>query len=330
MCRSHKLAVPIMPAMSLVLTDLFVLPAFGALYLCYRLRGRRGWVDLLPLPTLVLVAIAAYFVWYVHRPQPVPVRQELASGIIYARESRTEPRPIVIHHVEIDLATPGLEFLVTPVHPTGSFDLPARTTSRFASEFDVQVAINASFFYPFRADGPFEFYPHAGDPVNAIGSCVSAGRWYSTPEPAYTLLAITRDNHVAIGDSSLYVWNAISGHPLLLKDGEIATLEDVPADPRTAVAVDRTCRRMYWLVVDGRQPGYSEGVTFHELAELCGEVGGWNALALDGGGSSTLVVRESGHQPRVLNCPIHGKHPPGVERPVANHLGVRVRPAPPR
>jgi hypothetical protein len=310
-------------------TDLFVLPAVAALYLCYRVRRRRIAIDLLPLPTLLLVLFAGYWLWYVHRPQPEPTREELAPGVTYVREARNEPRPLVVHRVEIDLTTPGLEFLVTPVQPTGDFDLPARTTSRFAREFDVEAAINASYFFPFRADSPFRYYPHAGDAVNAIGSCTSRGRWYSTPEPGYTLFAITPENRVAIGDRTVYVWNAVSGWPMLLKDGEIADVPDKPPDPRTAVGVDRAGRRMFWLVIDGRQPRYSEGVTFRELAELFREFGAWDAVALDGGGSSTLVAKPVNGSPRVLNCPIHGKHPPGVERPVANHIGVRVR-TPPR
>lgn len=309
----------------MVLTDLFVLPALLALYLCYRLRRRRGWVDLLPLPALVFVAFAAYWVWYAHRPQPGPLRRELTPGISYVRESRTDPRPVVIHRVEIDLTTPGLEFLVTPVQRTGDYDFPARRTTQFAREFDVRVAINAGYFYPFRAENPFDYYPHVGDPVNVTGSSVSEGQWYSTPEHGYTLFAITPKNRAVIGDLSVHVWNGVSGRPVLLKDGQPAAVPAKPPEPRTAVAVDRSGRWLYWLVVDGRQPGYSEGLTFGELAELCRECGGWDALALDGGGSSTLVEREPGREPRLLNCPIHRRHPPGVERPVANHLGVRVR-----
>jgi hypothetical protein len=310
--------------MSLALTDLFVLLALGALYVCYRLRRRRVVADLLPLPTLLLVLFAGYWVWYIHRPQPTPAREELAPGIIYVREARSEPRPLVIHRVEIDLSTSGLDFLVTPARPTGDFDLPARTTTRFARDFDMRVAINASYFYPFRADSPFDYYPHAGDPVNAIGSCTSEGRWYSTPKSGYTNFAITRDNRVAMDDRSVHVWNSVSGRPVLLKNGEVPTVPESPADPRTAVGVDRTGRWMFWVVIDGRQPRYSEGVTYRELAELCRNFRAWNAVALDGGGSSTLVVKRPGESPKVLNCPIHGKHPPGVERPVANHLGVRI------
>ena len=143
------------------------------------------------------------------------------------------------------------------------------------------------------------------------------------------MLSITADNRVTIGEPTGWVWSAVSGKPVLLREGRIAdSLPDSPQDPRTAVAIDRTGRRMFWLMIDGRQPKYSEGVTFAELAEICREVGGWDALALDGGGSSTLVARDANGEPTVLNCPIHGKHPPGVERPVANHLGMRIRPLP--
>jgi hypothetical protein len=311
----------------LVLTDLFVLPALAAVWLCFRLRRRRVVADLLPLPTILLTLFAAYWVWYAHRPRPSPLTEELAPGVAYVRESRTSPRPLAIHRVEIDLTTPGLEFVVTPVQQTGDYDLAARRTTRFAREFDVQVAINASYFYPFRSDGPFDSYPHAGDPVNVIGSAVSAGRWYSTPKAGYTLFAITGENHVALQPEKVFVWNAVSGRPRLLKDGQVPDDldEDSGPNPRTAVGVDRTGKRMFWLVIDGRQPRYSEGVTFHELAELLKEFGAWDAVALDGGGSSTLVTRSSNGNVKIRNCPIHGRHPPGVERPVANHLGVRVR-----
>jgi exopolysaccharide biosynthesis protein len=76
------------------------------------------------------------------------------------------------------------------------------------------------------------------------------------------------------------------------------------------------------IVVDGRQPNYSEGVTLPELTQIVIEHGGDAALNLDGGGSSTLVVEGPKGEPAVLNSPVHGRIPPGRERPVANHLGV--------
>jgi len=63
-------------------------------------------------------------------------------------------------------------------------------------------------------------------------------------------------------------------------------------------------------------------MTLAELAHVILEHGGYDALNLDGGGSSALVVEGADGRPRLLNSPIHGRVPPGRERPVANHLGV--------
>ena len=79
------------------------------------------------------------------------------------------------------------------------------------------------------------------------------------------------------------------------------------------------------FVIDGRQPNFSEGVTLEELAAIIRAHGGWTALHLDGGGSSTLAREDADGRPSVVNAPIHGRHPPGRERPVANHLGVFAR-----
>ena len=81
---------------------------------------------------------------------------------------------------------------------------------------------------------------------------------------------------------------------------------------------------MWLIVVDGRQPGYSEGVTMSELADVAIGLGAEAALNLDGGGSTALVAVENGRV-HVLNSPIH-KRTPGRERPVANPLGVYAPP----
>jgi hypothetical protein len=60
--------------------------------------------------------------------------------------------------------------------------------------------------------------------------------------------------------------------------------------PRTLIGVDR--RGLIWLVaVDGRQPGYSLGMTFAELMTLVDRLELRDALNLDGGGSTTMIVK---------------------------------------
>jgi exopolysaccharide biosynthesis protein len=81
---------------------------------------------------------------------------------------------------------------------------------------------------------------------------------------------------------------------------------------------------VYLVVVDGRQPFYSQGATFQELAELLKDLGAHFAMALDGGGSSALVIAGENGEAVVLNSPIDS-YIPGRERPVANHFGVQIR-----
>ncbi|MDX1437187.1 MAG: phosphodiester glycosidase family protein, partial [Anaerolineales bacterium] len=82
------------------------------------------------------------------------------------------------------------------------------------------------------------------------------------------------------------------GFPVLLRDGEIPTLTDPSGairNPRTAVALDDDY--IYFVVVDGRNPGVSVGMTYVELAAFIRDVLGadW-AINQDGGGSSTMVI----------------------------------------
>ena len=77
--------------------------------------------------------------------------------------------------------------------------------------------------------------------------------------------------------------------------------------PRTAVGV-RADGRVVLVAVDGRQPEKSVGMTIAELTALLRELGAVEALNMDGGGSTTMVVRD-----RVVNNPsdLAGERPVG-------------------
>jgi len=283
------------------------------------------------LVAALLLAAGGYRYWYFHRPLPSPVRRVLFDGVTHEREIRASPRPAILHVVTINLDAPGIGLLVTPGEPANGRQLRARTTSQFLQEFRVQVAINGSFFHPWHANGPLWYYPHVGDPVDVLGLTVSKGQPYSPANPAHPTLYLTQDNRAAIGHPLAQTWNALSGGPVLVEAGEVR--HTAPGfgvgepNPRTAVALDRSGRRLMLFVVDGRQPNYSEGVTLDELAQIVLEHGGHTALNLDGGGSTTLAIEGPNGEPFVLNSPIHGRIPPGRERPIANHLGIFARPA---
>ena len=77
--------------------------------------------------------------------------------------------------------------------------------------------------------------------------------------------------------------------------------------------------------MDGRQPFYSAGATYQDLAELLKDFDAYFAMALDGGGSSALVIKDEFGNIQTLNSPIDN-YIPGRERPVSNHFGVFVEP----
>ena len=91
--------------------------------------------------------------------------------------------------------------------------------------------------------------------------------------------------------------------------------------PRTALGINKFGRWLTLMVVDGRQPGYSEGMTFPELADAMISAGAFTAVNMDGGSSSTMVIRGINGEPILINRPID-LNIPGKESPVANHLGI--------
>ncbi len=102
----------------------------------------------------------------------------------------------------------------------------------------------------------------------------------------------------------------VGGFPLLVRDSVIATVVDSAGavsfrglNPRTAVGYAAEGRRLLFAVIDGRQPGYSIGMTVRQTAELMLALGACGALNLDGGGSSAMVTRAVGQKPRVVNHP---------------------------
>ncbi len=314
------------------ITGIFLISAMLAVAAGWRLRqfqrlGRRLALCLWGLATVCSLC-GGYSYWYHHRRHPDAISQQaLFPGVTYTREIYALPRPNVVHIVNIDLDAPGIRLTVTPGNPDNGRQLQARTTSQFIEEFDTQVAINAGFFHPFYAKGPLWYYPHVGDPVDVYGLSMFEGEVYSPAKSGYQSLYISQDGAVSIGHPIGKPYYAVSGFSIFVKAGTIehnftGQYYEMHPSPRTAVALDKSGRYCMLFLVDGRQPNYSEGLSLPELAEIIIRYNGYTALNLDGGGSTTLAIEGADGKPHVLNSPIHGRVPPGRERPVANHLGV--------
>ena len=275
--------------------------------------------------TYLLLFSIFYCIWYCHRLLPAPIQKEIFQGISYSRIIQLKPRHLVIHIVNIDLDVKGIKFFVTPENKTKGYSLAAQTTSKFLKKYGTQVAINASGFHPWYANGPLFYYPHRGDPVDPLGIIISNGNAYSLGDPNEKTIYFSKDNKVSIDKPLPDAFNAISGFSVLLRDGNTIG-EGVGwqynIEPRSSIGIDKSGRLLSLFVIDGRQPNYSKGVSLKELSQIMLKNGCYNALNLDGGGSSTLVCEGVDGNPEILNSPIHGRVPPGRERPIATHLGI--------
>lgn len=117
---------------------------------------------------------------------------------------------------------------------------------------------------------------------------------------------------------------AITGNVFLIRDGKIKAQDDRDLHPRTTLGITEDRTGLFLLVVDGRV-SFSRGYTMVESARLMQELGAYEAINLDGGGSSTMVARKTNGKVRVLNTPSDGK-----PRDVPNGLEVFYEPpAPP-
>src|SRR5215216_960108 len=294
-----------------------------------RMKSRRLARNIAGILLLLGLCIGGYALYDRGRPVPLPVKQKLYEGVTYRRLIRVFPRPMITHVLTIDTKTKGIELLVTPPDSKSATPLKARTTSQFLKEFNLQIAINGGGFSPWWSHSPADYYPHVGDPITPFGVTASQGDIYSTGDETVIgtepTLYISRRNTLSFNNEPGRVYNAISGDRMLVLKGDmVPNLDNKELDPRTAVGINRNGRYLYLVIVDGRQPFYSEGATFAELANLLINQGAFMGMSLDGGGSSTMVIQDVNGQPVILNSPIDN-YIPGRERPVGNHLGIFIR-----
>ncbi|HEX9332529.1 MAG TPA: phosphodiester glycosidase family protein [Anaerolineales bacterium] len=292
------------------------------------MKTRKSIRNIIAIFILISLCIGGYALYDRGRPAPVPMKQKIYEGVTYRRIVRVFPRPLIAHVLIIDTKVKGIEFLVTPPDSSGEKPLKARTTSQFLDEFKVQIAINGDKFLPWWSHSPVDYYPHEGDPIAPLGFTASNGKIYSIgnntvgTEPT---LYISRRNVLSFNNQPGRVYNAISGDRMLVTKGDVdPTLNDKDLEPRTAIGINRNGRYLILIVVDGRQPFYSDGATFAALGQLLMEQGAYMGMSLDGGGSSTMVIEGKDGKPVILNLPVDN-YIPVRERPVGNHLGVYIK-----
>lgn len=184
--------------------------------------------------------------------------------------------------------------------------------------------------------------PRDGVVLSGRGSAgqLLAGLWSRVTTKAVSSRVLLRIESTPTGAES------IGGAPVLVRHGRRWVASTGPSfvtgrHPRTAVGWTKTGDVML-VTVDGRQDGYSLGMSLPELADLLVGLGADEALNLDGGGSTTFVrggavanrpsdrlVRRGGRE-ALVHLPSRWDQVIGnVERPVGNILAIVPRGATP-
>lgn len=114
----------------------------------------------------------------------------------------------------------------------------------------------------------------------------------------------------------------ISGGGEVLRNGEIVqygyTVSPSTNQPRTLVGVNKDKSKIYLVCIDGRKNG--KGATNYECGAILKEYGVYDAIQMDGGGSTTMAVQKNGDSSvSIVNVPSEGS-----QRAVANGIGIKA------
>ena len=165
-------------------------------------------------------------------------------------------------------------------------------TARDVLGYDIIASINADLFGATVAGKP-------------NGTTIYNGEVLYTDTVGYQGFAVMNDGSYRFSNNSNVtkfenqasdVRFACGGRYLVLKDGRI--VDNGTADsfctvhhPRSAFGVKKD-GTMIFLAVDGRQSGYSDGATLLDLSVIFFRLGAYNAINLDGGGSTNLFLKD--------------------------------------
>ena len=260
-----------------------------------------------------------------------------------------QPRPLKVWCLRVDLNDPDLAHTVSKPAPKGAMvkvagnppkEIPAETLSQttldFARTEKLDIAINASPFYP--------VVKFPGQPLDINGLHLRDHQQVSPPLNGYACWTLSPDHRLRFfqGRPPYVALNraliGTGGFGMVIVDGRVVDRQgkEDPLHPRTALGLEQNAagedKAMVWLVIDGRQPKVSEGVGLVELGNLGQQLGLKQLLNLDGGGSSTLVVVDPSSKeeskepaktgPHVKNTPVGLGNIPGTLRPNGNNWGL--------
>jgi Phosphodiester glycosidase len=276
-------------------------------------------------------------------PSPRLARMNILLVDLTAPEVRFKVTPEGTKLPEPNFPTPGWPL------PPPPFEVVRQTTLNFIRASHAQAAVNLHFFAPFpvpagSTQGAYAYLIGLGASRGNVYSAFEAPfQNYAlvTDAPAINIDSsnnagiVTRDPNVADGKhvlENVQLWNAFAGSAQIVTNGvtTIPTYKDAThpddlltpnatytrdgrhwydlSNARTAIGLTRDNRTLVIFTVDGTNGGH--GMQVGEVADLLiRDYGVYNALNMDGGGSTTLALEDPvTHERRVVNSPADNPH----------------------
>lgn len=213
----------------------------------------------------------------------------------------------------VDLTYPTIQVHITPEKKEKYL------TSTFAIESGSYIAVNGEAGETMDLDAPLgKFTGNWVDDGNVV---------MMTDGDRRPFMSFTKENQAhyspAIEVDTVMgpdKHNALWGRWDILLEGQIkGVIFEEQVDKhyaRTIMGLDESGETLYLMVVDGKRPDYSIGFKYRECAQILSDLGAFNVMACDQGGSSCMYVRQLGG---IINRPADSD---GYERPVYSHFGI--------
>jgi exopolysaccharide biosynthesis protein len=278
-----------------------------------------------------------------------PIYQGIDHAVGTNLPNATIPRLQVVHCIRVDLTDPDVQLFTTPRasnYVAESRETLTLTVSNFLKNSGLQVAVNAGFYNatPGGSDPSSE-----GLPCEVRGLQICTGAVVSVQDTGNRYCALLFDtnkdsffafNNTPPGTNTAGIYTAITGYYPVLTNGvnlwaiyynALAAIYTDPSihdpQPRTAFGVSQDSRYLFLMTIDGRQGGYSDGAIDTETAMWLLQFGAWNAINLDGGGSTAMYRADSCGNPLPVNHSSYVAQTGGRrERIIGSHFGIYAKP----
>ncbi len=225
----------------------------------------------------------------------------IANGVTYSEIKYVDSHglPVLAYLVKVE---DGADRIMMGMEDNGTAVTNAKATvldainAAEADGIDIVAGINADFF-------------HIESDYSPVGLCVKDGVILKQNTETKPWIAVMKDGTLdcgIAGEARSKITNMKHGFGashVMLKGGIV--YQDGVGDsfgmirhPRTAMGYDGE-GNVYLLVVDGRRPNLSNGASLLDLTIMLREYGATNAVNLDGGGSSTMIINTTVLSPRT-------------------------------